>query len=129
MKGSKFLAALLILISVIGCAYDSEDDLIALEPDETQNPDEDVTESDLTYQADIRPFIESNCISCHSSPPRNGAPFALVNYDQVSGFSDAILRAISRQTGEAAAMPPAGRLPQNTIDQFEEWIENGMPED
>lgn len=117
------------MILITSCTYDSEDDLIA---NEIANEDDSNQEADdlnaITYDNTIKAIVDSNCISCHSSPPRNGAPFALVNFTQVSGRSGLVLNAISRQAGAAGAMPPAGRLPQNAINQVDEWIENGTPE-
>ena len=115
------------LIMLTSCAYDSEDDLIAVE-ENSEEEQQETPEEGITYDNTIKAIVDSSCISCHSSPPRNGAPFALVNFSQVSGRANGILNAISRQSGSPGAMPPAGRLPQNTIDQFDEWIENGTPE-
>ncbi|WP_343488330.1 hypothetical protein [Allomuricauda sp. d1] len=130
MNKTKILLIGCFLALLTSCTYDSENDLIA--PDGTDNEDdgsgEDPTDSAITYDDTIKAIVDSNCISCHSSPPRNGAPFALVNFSQVSARANGILSAISRQSGAAGAMPPAGRLPQSTIDAFDEWIEKGTPE-
>jgi hypothetical protein len=115
------------LAVLTSCAYDSEDDLIAIQ-ENTEEEQEDSPEAGITYDNTIKAIVDSSCISCHSSPSRNGAPFALVNFSQVSGRANGVLNAISRQSGSPGAMPPAGRLPQNTINQFDEWIENGTPE-
>ena len=117
------------LLWLHSCAYDSEDDLIVIENNGSDGEREDQTESVITYENTIKAIVDSNCISCHSSPPRNGAPFALVNFTQVSGRANGIFNAISRQSGSPGAMPPAGRLPQNSINQFQEWIDNKTPED
>lgn len=104
-----------------GCSNDSESDLI-----DSQNENEFVN-----YNDNIQSVINNNCVSCHSSPPVNGAPFSLTTYTQVKNRagSGVLLAAISRQTGEARAMPPEGRLPQATIDLVEQWIEDGLLED
>lgn len=115
------------MIMLTSCTYDSEDDLIATENNGNENNGEGDPEANITYQGTIKEIVDSSCISCHSDPPRNGAPFALVNFSQVKARAGLILNAISRQSGTAGAMPPAGRLPQSTIDAFDEWIENGTP--
>ena len=109
---------------LMGCSNDSESDLI-----ESQN-DDDKTEF-VTYNDNIRSVINNNCLGCHSSPPVNGAPFSLTTYTQVKNRAESglLLTAISRQTGEARAMPPAGRLPQATIDLVEQWIDDGLLEE
>ena len=127
MKTTKILLIICCVALLSSCSYDSEDDLVATETigeEDDENPSANL----VTYDNTIKAIVDSSCISCHSSPPRNGAPFALVNFSQVSGRANGILNAISRQSGAAGAMPPAGRLPQTTIDAFAEWIENGTPE-
>jgi hypothetical protein len=52
----------------------------------------------------------------------------LVTYQQVSARANNILSAMSRQNGSAGAMPPSGRLPQNTINQIQAWIDNDLKE-
>ena len=127
MKTTKILLISCCIALLSSCSYDSEDDLVATE---TIGEEDDETPSAtlVTYNNTIKAIVDSSCISCHSSPPRNGAPFALVNFSQVSGRANGILNAISRQSGAAGAMPPVGRLPQTTIDAFDKWIENGTPE-
>lgn len=125
MKTNKLLAIFLFSLFVCSCTNDSEDDLTDI--DQEQN-DDDFEATGITYDNTVKAIIDGSCISCHDSPPRNGAPFALVNFDQVNQRANAILNAMSRQNGGAGAMPPAGRLPQNTINQIEEWIDNGSPE-
>jgi len=109
-----FMAIAFVFVS---CTYDDENDLIPR--DDTKL---------ITYEADIKPIMQSSCIGCHANPPRNGAPFSLVDFSQVRDRSGAILNAISRQTGSARAMPPSGRLPQSTIDLVDQWIQDGLQE-
>ena len=113
MKGYSQVIILIILLAFIGCSSDDQ---------------EAIDDTRVTYDKDIKLIIENHCFACHIDPPINGAPFPLVDYDQVSDKATDILTAISKQTGETAAMPPAARLPQSTIDTFAEWINNGMPE-
>ena len=129
MRNLKIIAISCCLALLHSCAYDSEDDLIATQENEEEEVDtENPNESGITYANTIKAIMDSNCVSCHSSPPRNGAPFALVNFGQVSGRANGILNAMARESGSPGAMPPAGRLPQNTINQIQEWIDNGTPE-
>ncbi len=109
-------------ISITSCSNDSESDLLDL-PD--GNPDN----GDLvTYSNDVKSIIDGNCLGCHSSPTRNGAPFALINFSQVSSRGNSILTAMSRANGTPAAMPPSGKLPQATIDIIDQWIKDGTQE-
>ena len=125
MKTTKLVTLLLCAVFVMSCSNDSEDDLTQIDQEQV---DDDSETTRLTYENTVKAIIDGSCIGCHDNPPRNGAPFALVNYTQVSGRANAILNAMSRQNGSAGAMPPSGRLPQNTIDQIQEWIDNETPE-
>ena len=109
----------LIGIFFISCTSDSESDLT--EPD--SDPD-----APVSYEANIKQIIAGNCLGCHSDPPVNGAPFALNTYERVKQATDNgnLLVSIKRQTGESAAMPPAGRMPQATIDLIEQWADEGF---
>ncbi|WP_425237246.1 hypothetical protein [Ulvibacterium sp.] len=118
-RNLKFLLPLLAL-TLIACTSDSEDDLMEME--EPGGP--------VTYNSNIRAIIGSNCLNCHSDPTRNGAPFSLTNFQQVSTRAEngSLSRAINKQTGDSGAMPPGGRLPQTTIDLIDQWIDEGFLE-
>lgn len=128
MKTTKLIALLFCFLCIGSCTYDSENDLIETEQLQDENGEE-LENASVTYENTIENIIQNSCVSCHSSPPVNGAPFALVNYQQVSDRSNNILNAMSQQSGGSSAMPPSGRLPQNTIDQIQIWIDNDLPED
>lgn len=101
------------------CTNDSEDDLI------DNNPQTNI----VTYVDDVGPIIETNCVSCHSDPPVNGAPNSLVNYVEVVNavVNMDLIDRISRQPGEGGFMPLGGsRLPQNLIDLIEQWEDEGF---
>ena len=118
------------LLLILGCTNDSESDLLVTDDQETTNPidDDDSVEATVTFTEDIQPIITQNCLGCHSNPPRNGAPFALVTFDQVRSRSSGVLRTVSLQTGEPGAMPPSNRIPQAAIDLIEQWIDEGRAE-
>jgi hypothetical protein len=116
----------LLTLCMYSCSNDSESDLIPVvnDPGGTDNPDE----TSINYTDDILPIMQSACISCHSSPPTNGAPFSLVNFSQVSQRANSILNSMNKQNGTPGAMPPSGRLPQATLNLVEQWINDGKLE-
>ena len=127
MKNVFKFFSLLMYFFVISCANDSESDLLAPIPDAVEDVNDGEQVDDLiTFSKDIQPIIASNCLGCHSSPPRNGAPFSLVTFDQVSTRSAGVLRTVSLQTGQPSAMPPSGRIPQQSIDLIDQWIQDGL---
>lgn len=116
----KFLLIISICFITSSCSYVSEDDLI----DVTPLPDF------VTYIDDVKTIIDNNCISCHSSPPVNGAPNSLVLYGEVK---NAVLNRnlINRITGNGpgSLMPKGGpKLPQNLIDIIIQWETDGLLE-
>ena len=133
MKISKLIFLSLLTLCIASCSYDSEDDLTEVTQGSNSGGNGGTGGggtgvNSTNYIDDIKPIMESSCISCHASPPVNGAPFALVTFEQVSQRANRILSTMSAQSGAPGAMPPSGRLPQATIDLVQQWISNGKPE-
>ncbi|WP_394971738.1 hypothetical protein [uncultured Croceitalea sp.] len=138
----KILVLTMITFWFVSCSSDSTDEeLIIEEPiievvEEDTSSESDTNTSDnmesdgsegsgrdvVSFVADIQPIINSNCIACHTDPPRNGAPFPLLNFSQVSNRSSSVFSQIN-----AGLMPPSGKLPQDNIDLIEQWIDGGKP--
>ncbi|PZD77893.1 hypothetical protein [Mesonia sp. K7] len=113
-----FISFLLTVCFLFSCTNASEEDLINIE-----NPEV------ITYVEHIKPIIDNNCIICHGNPPASGASISLTTYDEVVSAinSNELIDRISRQPGEAGAMPLGGpRLPQHLIDLMIQWEEEGF---
>ena len=114
------LLYLFIITAFYSCSYVNEDDLTEVI----------IVDGLVTYTANIKTIIDNNCISCHSSPPVNGAPMALVTYTDVIAAienRDVIERISSNDLG--FVMPSGGpRLPQNLIDLIIQWQQEGLLE-
>lgn len=116
MKNLPFMICLIFM----ACSSDNEDDLTTAPPmGET-----------ITYNQHVRPIINSNCVSCHSDPPTNGATIPLTEYNFVKNAvlnRQLIARIKSQQPG--FRMPPGGpSLPANLIDIIEQWEADGLLE-
>ena len=110
---------LFLLFFCFSCANDSEEDLT----DQIQIP------LLVTYTNSVKAIIDNNCIICHNNPPVNGAPFSLLEYNDVKTNVAGIINRISRQEGEFGLMPAGGPpLPQNLIDLVEQWESDGLLE-
>jgi hypothetical protein len=104
----------------------SEDERVPTEGDEDENcPDY------ITYQTVGKPFMTTWCTPCHNSnlaeDERAGA-YTYANFDdyeQVLSHSDRIL---ARIQDTAYPMPPAGGIPEETIQRMMTWLECGMLE-
>lgn len=107
------------------CSSSSDDDMSGEGTMEDDDPM--VMPMARNYTEDIQPLIQSNCISCHSNPPVNNAPMSLETYDDVKNAVEtrSLLARINSSTNP---MPPQGRLPANTRQIIEDWIDQGLPE-
>ena len=117
---AKYLIPFLFMVLLTNCSYNSEDDLI----------EAIVVEDEVTYEANIKSIIDTNCIFCHSNPPVNGAPMALITFENVRDAvenRDLIERISTTDIG--FVMPLGGpRLPQNLIDLVIQWEADGLLE-
>jgi hypothetical protein len=106
--------------SLFSCTNDSTRDLIAVDLNQT-----------ITYNEHIKPIIDANCINCHNQPPVNGAPMALLTYQNVKLATQEmdLISRVSLPEGNSLLMPVGGpRLPQPVIDVIEKWLEDGLQE-
>jgi hypothetical protein len=119
MKKLTLLSVLLITI-FFSCSYNSEEDLT----------EEIIIEDLVDYDNDIKTIIDSNCISCHSNPPINGAPIALTTFNEVKSAveNNNLIGRIS--TDDLGSVMPSGgpRLPQNIINLVIQWEQEGFLE-
>ncbi|NNF74694.1 MAG: hypothetical protein HKN00_05885 [Flavobacteriaceae bacterium] len=117
----KLICILTVFIIFNSCSETSPDDFI----DSTPLPNEDIT-----YTGHVKSIIDNNCLNCHSMPPENGAPMALVTYNQVKQAVQGrdLIGLISTQD-LSEVMPLGGpRLPQNLIDIIVQWEIDGLIE-
>jgi hypothetical protein len=72
---------------------------------------------------DVESVVQSQCQGCHSSPPRNGAPFSLVTRADLQAHGTAAVSAMS-----SGAMPPSGpRASAAEIQTLQNWLNAGAP--
>jgi len=117
----KFIYSIAVISLFFSCANDSEDDLIDSVPiDEL-----------VTYNANVKTIIDNNCIGCHSNPPVNGAPMALVTFEDVKDAVEnrGLINRIS--SDDLGFLMPFGgpKLPQNLIDIVVQWQTDGLLEE
>jgi hypothetical protein len=115
----KLLFIIALLTTLLSCTNDSTSDI-------TTPANNSVT---IKYSTDIASIISSNCLSCHTSPPVNGAPMQLTTYDDVKNaiLNRGLIDRISRSQGAVGMMPNGGtRLPQATIDKIIKWQTDGF---
>jgi len=81
----------------------------------------------VTYNKDVKPIIDANCISCHS--PGGSASFQpLTGYNQVKNNIDKIIDRINRPTGDPQKMPQGGSLSSSQTMIITKWKTDGLTE-
>ncbi|WP_228424315.1 hypothetical protein [Chryseobacterium geocarposphaerae] len=81
----------------------------------------------VTYNKDVKPLIDANCIVCHSAG--GSASFQpWTSYNQVKTHIDNILDRIQRPVGDPQKMPQGGALSPPQINIFIKWKTDGLIE-
>ena len=116
-----------LIISIItflffSCYYDNKE---ALYP----SIDSSCDTTSVTYKVTIVQILSKDCYACHSNS--NAASFGsnirLENYEDVKANSARVTPAI-KHTGTASPMPKNGsKLSSCSINQWDIWVRNGMP--
>ncbi|MEZ4239719.1 MAG: cytochrome c [Myxococcota bacterium] len=119
------------LYALVGCNGDGKDPTdTGAEPagDTAQDATTDVggSEDAVSYE-DVAPILADHCVACHGDPTANGAPFALLAYDDVASRADRIVaRAVD---GDPRPMPPVELvLSAAEAQTLLDWVEAGTPE-
>jgi hypothetical protein len=105
--------------------------------DDTEDTEdtEGTTSDAVTWQRDVRPFVESHCVRCHQEGGLGPVDFS--TYELASAYSASMLVAM-----EAGDMPPPAAdpscrdyegseqlvLPDGAIEVFAAWVDAGTPE-
>lgn len=118
----KFFLSFILLSAVI---------LVSCSDDEIPDPIiEECETTGLTYTADIKSLIDSNCATagCHTAD--NTAIGSLASHQSIVDFmwQDRIVGSINHDSG-FSQMPKGGsKLADCDIDQIDAWIAAGLPE-
>jgi len=89
--------------------------------------------SKFTYTNPIQTLINNNCIGCHGTKPGSGNVY-LGDYASTKAYITAnqtlFLNAINHSASLTAAqrMPPANKMADCQIAQFNKWITKGFPQ-
>ena len=119
----QFLVVITLSLMTFSCYYDEF-------PDESNLP----IPADVSYQGDIQPLFNQNCIGCHGgniAPDlRSGSSYAaLTNGGFVipSDAANSILYKALKGEG-VPLMPPSGAISTAKINLVKSWIDDGAPE-
>lgn len=118
-KKAKFVGCFILFLWV-GCTKSNEEELFAGSVCETEN---------VSYQAEIVPIMQNNCLVCHSTAAGLGN-IRLQRYtDLISYIPGGVLMGSIRHDSGFKPMPQNGsRINDCDIEKLEAWIESGFPE-
>ena len=104
--------------------YWKNDGLREGQPDSADPVNPDGT---YTYTGDIKSIIDQECIACHGAT-NTAAGYDISTYEKTVSQITLLLERIDLQTGQAGVMPVAGRMSEEKIQAFKDWMDQGMPE-
>jgi len=83
----------------------------------------------VTWSLTIAPLVETHCQGCHSGASPD-AGIDLSTYDQVFGFADsgALMGVLNASAGFVPMPYESDPLTPCLIDQFQDWVDQGAPE-
>jgi hypothetical protein len=114
-----FLAFAIFSFFFVSCYYDNEE---ALYP--SLNSSCDTT--NVTYSGTIAPILNNSCLTCHSVAATGGS-IVLTSYADVVANAPRITGSIKQLSGFSAMPKNSGKLKSCSINQWDIWVRNGMP--
>jgi hypothetical protein len=107
------------IVLAIGCSKTSEDKLTSPDPPSCDT-------ANMTYSADIKPILQANCYSCHSSGSAEGG-VTLNTYEGVKNVAeDGDLIGTITHSPDYPPMPQGGaKLSDCDINKIKAWINSG----
>lgn len=80
----------------------------------------------VSYATDIKSIIEDNCAGCHNTNNKAGFNFLTIASSKKAALNGELLGTIKHKKGFPAMPKYKEKLPQQSIDLIECWINNGM---
>ncbi|MBP1667706.1 MAG: hypothetical protein H6Q21_72 [Bacteroidetes bacterium] len=123
IPGCLILFAILLLMMVSSCYYDSEEYLYP-------NTSSQCDTTDVTYSKSVVPIIQNSCLSCHSnSTAALGGNIKLEDYADVKLRADdhRLLGSIEHQSGYSPMPQGSKKLDDCKISTVRIWVNAGAP--
>lgn len=94
---------------------------------EEEDPTTIQIEETITYEKNIQPIIQNNCLTCHGSV-NPSANLTLETFTQVNNAAQS-RNLIQRLNNATNPMPPSGLLPAEQRALFDKWVQDGFLKD
>lgn len=115
------ILSVIIMATLLSCSKDEEEPIVT--------PPTIVCDTDdMSFENDVTPIFQSNCLGCHSTAAAFGN-IILDNHDEVIKVINAgrLLGSIKRESGFSSMPQNAAQLTDCDINKIESWIEDGSP--
>lgn len=89
-------------------------------------PQLNCSDKTFTFNADIKPILETSCTKCHNTNNKAGFNFYTYESAKKAAESGELLGTIKHLKGFRKMPAYAGKLDQAIIDKIECWVNNGM---
>jgi hypothetical protein len=113
---------LLVIATIAGCYYDSEERLYP-------NLYDPCNDTVVTYSRTVTTILQP-CQLCHSNSEasKSGSGIKLQDYNDIMIVvnNGKLIGSVKHEKGYAE-MPKGGKLPDCEIAQLQQWIDNGSP--
>ena len=109
----------LIIIGMLSCSYDSEDELYGTSACSTTN---------ISYAGDVLPLLVDNCYVCHDAQ-NNFGNVTLEGYNNTKIYIDneRLIGAITHSPGFAQMPNGQPKLLICQIEKIQSWVADGAP--
>lgn len=82
-----------------------------------------------SWQRNAKPLVETYCSKCHGTEPQFGAPYPLLDYDDLLAGEPGqrkVDRMVARISDRSMPPPPNAALPHTALDTLVEWATCGQ---
>ncbi len=109
-----------ILFCLVGCYYDSEEDLYPSSACNTTN---------ISFVNDIQPILANSCLSCHNATSTIGGGVVLEGHTAVLRYANdqSLVGSVNHNSGYSAMPQSASKLDDCKISKIESWVQAGSP--
>ena len=86
-----------------------------------------IANEDISYENTIKPILENNCVGCHNKVDTGGGlDLSNIQTVQSIAFNGVLIKALNHSEGVRAMPINADKLSDDTINKFQNWINNGL---
>jgi cytochrome c553 len=131
MKRYILATAVFATMIIISCSKSSEDDYNQNPPPPPGGGGNNCDTTDVSYQNDVVPILQSNCYTCHGENTNSGSMGIILQGHAnlaAKATSGTLVGVITHASGYPAMPKDAGKLPECDINKIRAWVNAGAPD-